>query len=160
MSDRSDSRCFMSVSGLYSQMSALLVWYLPQVEFRQYMSGFTERCSVTRTWQEWPLRCHNVTTGAGWHHHQPLVGLPFGWRGAYSWRRLLYKEDPFYYHGLIVISAWMNNHTPSKKWVEINHLFPNFNGCTVEIWEWIINFIPHFVMAVITYPSSIESELC
>ena len=26
--------------------------------------------------------------------------------------------------------------------------FPNFNGATVEVWEWISNFIPHFI----TYP--------
>ena len=28
---------------------------------------------------------------------------------------------------------------------------PNFNGCTVEVWEWISNFIPHFWGHVITY---------
>ena len=28
----------------------------------------------------------------------------------------------------------------------------NFNGCTVEVWEWINNLIPHFIMDVITYP--------
>ena len=34
----------------------------------------------------------------------------------------------------------------------ITYPFPNFNGCTVEVWEWICNFIPHFIIAVITYP--------
>ena len=29
--------------------------------------------------------------------------------------------------------------------------YPNFNGCTVEVWEWISNFIPHFLGHVITY---------
>ena len=37
-------------------------------------------------------------------------------------------------------------------WDEITYPFPNFNGCTVEVWEWINNFIPHFIMDVITYP--------
>ena len=37
-------------------------------------------------------------------------------------------------------------------WDEITYPFPNFNGCTVEVWEWIGNFIPHFIMGVITYP--------
>ena len=23
--------------------------------------------------------------------------------------------------------------------------FPNFNGATVEVWEWISNFIPHLL---------------
>ena len=29
--------------------------------------------------------------------------------------------------------------------------FPNFNGATVEVWEWIRNFIPHFTGHVINY---------
>ena len=38
---------------------------------------------------------------------------------------------------------------PCEMWDEITHQFPNFNGFTVEVWEWISNFIPHFVMGVI-----------
>ena len=30
--------------------------------------------------------------------------------------------------------------------------FPNFNGATVDVWEWISYFIPHFTGHVITYP--------
>ena len=37
-------------------------------------------------------------------------------------------------------------------WDEITYPFPNFNGTTVEIWELISNFIPHFTGRVITYP--------
>ena len=37
-------------------------------------------------------------------------------------------------------------------WDEITYPFPNFNGCTIEVWAWISNFIPHFIMGVITYP--------
>ena len=43
-------------------------------------------------------------------------------------------------------------HMPIKVWDEINSPFPNFNGCTVEVWEWIINFSTHFIMDVITFP--------
>ena len=25
-----------------------------------------------------------------------------------------------------------------------NYPFPNFNSCTVEVWEWISNFVPYF----------------
>ena len=42
-----------------------------------------------------------------------------------------------------------------KVWDEITYPFPNVNGvtgATVEIWEWIRNFIPHFIGQVITYP--------
>ena len=37
----------------------------------------------------------------------------------------------------------------NKMWDEIIYPFLNFNGCTVEIKEWISNFIPHFIMDVI-----------
>ena len=30
-------------------------------------------------------------------------------------------------------------------WNEIPYSFPNFNICTVEVWEWIRNFTPHFI---------------
>ena len=50
------------------------------------------------------------------------------------------------------ISAWISNHMPSEVWDEITYPFPNFNGCTVEVWEWVSNFVPHFVMDLITYP--------
>ena len=45
----------------------------------------------------------------------------------------------------------LNNHMPSKVWDQIADPFQNFNGYTVEVWEWISNFITHFMMDVITY---------
>ena len=41
-------------------------------------------------------------------------------------------------------------------WVQIIHPFPNFNGCTVEFWGWISNFIPLFKLGVITYPCQLK----
>ena len=35
---------------------------------------------------------------------------------------------------------------------EITYPFLNFNGCTVEVEEWIGYFTPHFIMDGITYP--------
>ena len=40
----------------------------------------------------------------------------------------------------------------SKLCDEITYPFPNFNGCAVEVWEWISNVIPHYMMDVITDP--------
>ena len=34
---------------------------------------------------------------------------------------------------------------------KITYPFPKFNSCTVDVWEWIHDFIPHFIMDVITY---------
>ena len=41
---------------------------------------------------------------------------------------------------------------PIKVCDEIIYPFPYFNGATVEVWGWISNFIPDFVMDVIAYP--------
>ena len=51
-----------------------------------------------------------------------------------------------------LISAWMSNHMASKVCDEITYPFWNFKGCTIEVWERMINFIPHFIMDVIAYP--------
>ena len=39
---------------------------------------------------------------------------------------------------------------------EITYPFLNFNGCTVEVWEWINNLIPHFTGDVITFHAGIK----
>ena len=36
---------------------------------------------------------------------------------------------------------------------EITYHIPNFNGCTVQVWEWMSNFTQHFIMDVIIYLS-------
>ena len=51
------------------------------------------------------------------------------------------NTNNIYWHGLTLIPAWISNHTSSKLWAEITYPYPNFNGCTVEVWEWISNFI-------------------
>ena len=40
---------------------------------------------------------------------------------------------------------------PIKALYEITNPFPNFNGGTVEVWEWISNFILHFIIDVTTF---------
>ena len=57
-----------------------------------------------------------------------------------------------------LIPAWISNFVNYKVWDKItypfpNHPFPNLNGCTVGVWEWISNFIPHFTGHMFTYPS-------
>ena len=41
---------------------------------------------------------------------------------------------------------------PIKVWDEIIDPFANFNGETVEDWEWINDIIPHFITDVIIHP--------
>ena len=61
-------------------------------------------------------------------------------------------RGPFYHHGLTLMPSWISNHMPRKVWAEITYPFPNFNCCTVEFWELISNFIPHFIMDLMTHP--------
>ena len=55
-------------------------------------------------------------------------------------------------HLHVVINSGISNHMTHKIWNEITYQFPNFNGATVEVWEWISCFTLHCVMGVITYP--------
>ena len=53
--------------------------------------------------------------------------------------------DPFYWYGLILIPAWIS--MPSKVWDEITYPILNVSGATVDVWEWISNFIPHIMIS-------------
>ena len=67
------------------------------------------------------------------------------------WERILTTWGPIYQYGLTLILEWMSNHMASKVWDDIVNPFPNSNGCTVKVWEWISDFILHFMMDVINY---------
>ena len=43
-------------------------------------------------------------------------------------------RGPFCEQGLTLMQAWLDNYIYYKPWDEIT--FPNFNGCTVYVWEW------------------------
>ena len=45
----------------------------------------------------------------------------------------------------------MNNYMHYIVFDEIIYPFPNFNGATVEIWEWKNNLIAHFAGGVIAF---------
>ena len=45
-----------------------------------------------------------------------------------------------HYNWITSIPVWISNHMPSKVKDEITDPFPNFNGCTVKVWQWISNF--------------------
>ena len=86
-----------------------------------------------------------------------------GWRGSarvpalqgrrlpndlwWSWSQAAHLPAPWYLQ-----RSRISNHMPSTVWDEITYPFPNSNGCTVEVWEWISNFIPHFMSVVISFP--------
>ena len=59
----------------------------------------------------------------------------------------------FYQHGFTSLPAWISSHMPRRVCDEISYPFPSFNRATFEVWGLIFNFIPHFLMDVITYPT-------
>ena len=71
----------------------------------------------------------------------------FGW---YKSNETIWAS--FYWHGLTLTRAGISNYIHYKVWGEITNPFLHFDGSTVEVWEWISNFIPHFTGHVITYP--------
>ena len=58
----------------------------------------------------------------------------------------------FHWHDLSLIQAWISNNIHYEVWDEITYPFLNFNSAAIDIWERMNNFIPHFIMDVITYP--------
>ena len=52
-----------------------------------------------------------------------------------------YIRGPFYQHELALIPTSICSYIHYKVWDEIIHSFVNFNGVTVEVWEWISDFI-------------------
>ena len=60
-------------------------------------------------------------------------------------------RDPFYQYGLTLIPAWISGYIRHTVWDENTHPFPNFNGCSVAVWEWISCFILHCIINVISY---------
>ena len=42
------------------------------------------------------------------------------------------------------------NHMCIEVWHEITYLFSNLNGSAIEGWKWTSNFIPNFIVDVIT----------
>ena len=106
-----------------------------------------------------------------WNHVFINVGFLFPWDSlctVWMWHRLMTfinshegiecwcycwgKVSPLKSKEQAVISAWISNYTHHKVWDEITYPFPNFNSCTVEVWEWISNIISHIAGHVITYP--------
>ena len=70
----------------------------------------------------------------------------------YSLSTTITHQGPFLLAWLTLTPAWTSNYINYKVWGEITYLFPNFNASSVEIYDWISDFIPPFIGHVITYP--------
>ena len=43
---------------------------------------------------------------------------------------------------------------------ETSYPFPNVDGCTAEVWEWISKFIPHFTGTELFIHAEIKANPC
>ena len=99
-----------------------------------------------------------------WQKRYTLIQIPFaliitisvidsGNAGAPGWPYVTTWADncPFNWR-IRHHNWWISNYVHYKVWDETTYAFPNFNGCTVEVWECISNFIWRFIMDVITCP--------
>ena len=79
-----------------------------------------------------------------------------------------YKDCIFLHRDTLLMIRWscghrfftMSNHVRRNVWDGITYPFLNCNGYTVEVWEWMSNFIPHFIMDVISCHGHIKVKLC
>ena len=88
-----------------------------------------------------------LKVGSWWH--LPFGELcPKGLNINNSEYRLQFHKQP----GLMKIHDWLIgfNLVSTQKGYIGKPI--KLNGCTVEVWEWTSNLIPHFIMHVITYP--------
>ena len=139
------------------------------VSDRDISRVYIESCGDTcQMWTWYLIADHCLDNGKNWSNnkweeigfvtpplvrYQQIISHIFQNRVISQWSNLDESTgDPIYYYGLILILAWRSNHMSSKVWDEITYPFHNFDGCTVELWEWMRNFIPHIIMDVITYP--------
>ena len=74
--------------------------------------------------------------------------------------QLRMPSSPFYEHGLTLIPTWLSNYIHYNVWDVITYPFLNFNGCTVEVYEWISNFLLHFTGLVIIILAGIKVKSC
>ena len=89
--------------------------------------------SRTNVWKQW--YCWLLLLGSVWFQWCLSNHL-----STFSTMTMLVTLGPLYKYGFLIL-AWICNHMPCKVWDEITYPFPNFNSCTVEVWEWISNFI-------------------
>ena len=104
----------------------------------------SRKVSKPRDWVETlSYRCENWQASRQQHWKRNVILTS-------KWQHMCYS-DCCRFTGLTLILARISNRMASKMWGKITYAFPNFNGAAVEVWGWIRNFVPYFVMDVITF---------
>ena len=92
-------------------------------------------------------------------NHGTYVSYIHDWAEVYNRNMELIAESTYAptYRGQL---SWISNYVPGKVWGEITYPFLNFNGTTVEVYEWISNFIPHISGQVTLIHARIKVKPC
>ena len=71
---------------------------------------------------------------------------------CFHWIRIMNEKIVVEWAHRSLLLTWINLNPsmdkklhPLKVWDEMTYPLPNLNRVTVEVWEWINNFIPHFM---------------
>ena len=114
-----------------------------QVELSEWATGYF----MHWLYELFP-RSTNRLLHSSFHDKHFIGNRPTNKRWYCQWRQIwrhytsLFFGDqwaPFYKHRSTLIPAWISNHMPSEVWDEITYPLWNFNGSTIEVWEWIIS---------------------
>ena len=81
--------------------------------------------------------------------HLQRIDLMIGFTLYLPHFRGLTACGPLLLTGVNIIPEWITNCIHYKMWGEITYSSRNFNGATVDVWDWIINFIPQFTRLLI-----------
>ena len=118
--------------------------------YQSYFTGIGEYESHVN------LENYEQTTQTVWYFMGYILYCTSSYKNAFSRQvqRLLRppQRDLQWSSVIDIVFTYLVTYITSRVWYEIIYPFPNFNGCTVEIWEYISFFIPYLINDVITYP--------
>ena len=115
---------------------------------------------IVCVWRVHFLKYYHILPGANelkkYKASFPLTSITWSDKWHMLLKFLLMKDQ--IHVRVLVLKLESSEKTRSINYVgwfpKITYPFPNFKGVTVEVWEWKGNFIPHFTMNAITYPTN------
>ena len=80
----------------------------------------------------------NMIAGSCTHsnsHSYPTWGVDLQVMAIVYRVEILRRDDQGHGMDVTIITAWISNRMPNNMSYDITYPFPNFNGCTIEVWE-------------------------
>ena len=132
---------YLSMLGFNSLAPGKFKWNFRHVIFKQILviDGWGISCEIALIWMSLDFTDDQLTLVQvlAWCHQATSHYLNQCWPRFQCHLASLGPNE--------LIPAWINNYIYYKMWDEIIYPFPNYKGCTVDVWEWISNLFPHFI---------------